>query len=963
MEAVISGQVGVALLVDGQRLSSIHVSAPGVAVPRRASEFHYLFGTADDLIFLEDVGLEDAARRQLTAASDGQDILQLVLMLLDPERPRDIRQAAAAELAEVLASNPSAAEYAERLLLAEPFPPTADVEGAKNLCSQGPARQWVERLWRLQPAVGKAVKAWRSIPEMAFSAEGDGSRNVADAVLVREGVCGMLALAAAGQMGVGAVSFHALRIAAVKSLPNHRQILQFWTRELDANSKTVRKEQSPEREFWDEQEAPVHGRKGRRRGMDRKKELERVERVKTVIVEAMKARRFDRVKRYVNTLVREQVARSGEQYACKSLCSLAVHAQELGFRALQLESTECAVTVSPEDGWAWCQHGKALLDNARLRPALAAFEQAIVFGETTVGGHGRAEVLRSMGRHREALKAYGAAIASDPEDAVAKNGRAETLRSMGRHQEALDAYDAAIAAHPEDVVVKTGRAETLRSMGRFQEALEAYDAGIAVHAENAVAENGRAETLRSMGRHQDALEAYNAAVAAHPEDMFAKNGRAETLRSMGRFQEALEAYDAAVTSHPENTVSKTGRAETLRSMGRNQEALEAYDAVVEAHPEHAVAKNGRAETLRSLGRHQEALEAYDAAVAAHPENAVAKTGRAETLRSMGRHQEALHAYDAVVAVHPEIAFAKNGRAETLRSMGRHQEALEAYDAAVAAHPENAVAKTGRAETLRSMGRHQEALEAYDAVVEVHPEHAVAKNGRAETLRSIGRHQEALQAYDAIVAVHPENAVAKNGRAETLRSMGRHQEALQAYDAAIAQHPEDSVVRNGRGLRPRPVRPFRGSIIRARRATAHEFSRLGCSSHQGYDALQARPDRRCRGLVPLRVAGVSVARSAEVLRFRAGGRGNERGQLDAARQSLAAIDVAAGFASDHPHTSTRGRALGERDEAEQIQRRLPEQLPREQDELRDELERRDPQMSPGRRKRRTIGRSTARSSVF
>jgi hypothetical protein len=237
MEAVISGQAGVALLIDGKRLSSIHVHAPSQVVPRRAGEFHYLFGAADDLIFLEDVNLDDA-RRQLTAASDGGDVLQLVLMLLDAERPAEIRREAAAELDEVLASNPQAAEHAERLLLAELLPPTADVEGAKGHHSKGPARQFVRRLWQLQAAIGKTIEAWRSIPETAFSTEGDGTRDTVDAVFVREGVWRMFVLAAAGEMEVGAVLSRALNIAAVKSIPIHRPILQLWTDALDVILKT-----------------------------------------------------------------------------------------------------------------------------------------------------------------------------------------------------------------------------------------------------------------------------------------------------------------------------------------------------------------------------------------------------------------------------------------------------------------------------------------------------------------------------------------------------------------------------------------------------------------------------------------------------------------------------------------------------------------------------------------------------
>jgi hypothetical protein len=64
-----------------------------------------------------------------------------------------------------------------------------------------------------------------------------------------------------------------------------------------------------------------------------------------------------------------------------------------------------------------------------------------------------------------------------------------------------------------------------------------------------------------------------------------------------------------------------------------------------------------------------------------------------------------------------------------------------------------------------------------------------------------------------------------------------------------------------------------------------------------------------------------------------------GQLGAARMSLRAVAVTE---DTPPITLIRlhlAGALGERDEAEQMRSRLPEQLPRDQGELRDELQRR------------------------
>jgi tetratricopeptide (TPR) repeat protein len=115
MEAVISGQAGVALLVDGDALSSIHVHDPTTIVARRAGEFHFLFGAASDLVFVEDVSA-DEVRQTLQAAADGEDVAQLTLLLLAPDRAEEVRRTAAEELAELLTANPQAAAFSERLL-------------------------------------------------------------------------------------------------------------------------------------------------------------------------------------------------------------------------------------------------------------------------------------------------------------------------------------------------------------------------------------------------------------------------------------------------------------------------------------------------------------------------------------------------------------------------------------------------------------------------------------------------------------------------------------------------------------------------------------------------------------------------------------------------------------------------------------------------------------------------------
>jgi hypothetical protein len=238
MEAVLSGQAGVALLGDGGTLSSIHVHDLDTSVARRAGEFHYLFGAASDLVFVENIS-PDNARQEFQAAVDGEDATQLKLLLLATDRPEDIRRTAAEELSELLSASPHAAACAERLLLSTALPHEADVPGALLLSSEGPGRDFLQRVGRLQPYVRRAQEAFEAIPEDVFGPSPEDCRTAADAACVREGVVRQFVLAAAGDLGWQGVVLAALQIPAVRSLPNHRNIVMRWKSNLNVVEQTT----------------------------------------------------------------------------------------------------------------------------------------------------------------------------------------------------------------------------------------------------------------------------------------------------------------------------------------------------------------------------------------------------------------------------------------------------------------------------------------------------------------------------------------------------------------------------------------------------------------------------------------------------------------------------------------------------------------------------------------------------
>ena len=98
MEAIISGQAGVAFLLLGEeRFASIHTGETDLLIPRSRGDFSFLFGDAGDLQFLEDVNHADVTRR-FQIVQGQADALHLSLILLDPELSNEVRKDAADDL-------------------------------------------------------------------------------------------------------------------------------------------------------------------------------------------------------------------------------------------------------------------------------------------------------------------------------------------------------------------------------------------------------------------------------------------------------------------------------------------------------------------------------------------------------------------------------------------------------------------------------------------------------------------------------------------------------------------------------------------------------------------------------------------------------------------------------------------------------------------------------------------------
>jgi hypothetical protein len=226
MDAVVSGQAGVAQLVfaDG-RLASVHSGEPDQIVSRVPGDYHWLFGDAVDLQFIEDIDQPTVVER-LSIARDQADALHLTLILLDPDLSDAVRQAAAEDL-EGLFESILVCEYVECVLFARPLPEEADLSRALELVRARPSpriEEFLGRLDRLQPMIVAARQAWELIPDGLFSSDTE-IRRAFESAAVREGLFRSLVLV--GSRG-RAELFAAYHNQTMKAFPSAGRVLDAW---------------------------------------------------------------------------------------------------------------------------------------------------------------------------------------------------------------------------------------------------------------------------------------------------------------------------------------------------------------------------------------------------------------------------------------------------------------------------------------------------------------------------------------------------------------------------------------------------------------------------------------------------------------------------------------------------------------------------------------------------------------
>ena len=440
MQAIVSGQAGLAVLIDGESVYSIDADAPDVSTSRDRADLQHLFAGADDVV---EFPVEDRAAvvRSLHLNRSCDRALRMTLILLDCDEASETRSLAAECVEERLADE-SVKDWLLARLYQAPIPAGGDLAGAVQLTSRDDlplVRGILVDLETAQPHIAALVDTWSEVDVAATSSSLD--KPVLFDRLVAAGACYQIAHAAsAGHAGTATLK---LLAGPVAQLPGARAVITSWAGLLKAAAPAAEVSEPADRK----------SRKQQRKSKSKRPEspqadspatsahegFQRWEREFQSILDRIESDKLEDARKFTRELVQRQLDEGDHELAGRTASKLATEMKIRGRNDLELEFAQLAVDSNPYDIQVFTHLAEAKRHTGSLAEAIDIYRQSIQkFPQDVVASCGLAEAFREDGQTDEAIDIYRQSIQKFPQSVVARNGLAGVLMQRDQFEEALD---------------------------------------------------------------------------------------------------------------------------------------------------------------------------------------------------------------------------------------------------------------------------------------------------------------------------------------------------------------------------------------------------------------------------------------------------------------------------------------------------------------------------------------------
>src|SRR5690606_2153688 len=442
-----------------------------------------------------------------------------------------------------------------------------------------------------------------------------------------------------------------------------------------------------------------------------------------------------------------------------------------------------AAELDADSAWVLSEYAKVAalagdMDTAAAYATLAA-EAAPADAEVqaTAG-----VVLRSAGRAEEAAAAFGRALETNPNHAIALAGRASLPELAGSDatadpQAAIDAYPRLLHAYRRQATPPSNPPRTVQTLRRA----ERYAPDSVLLRATVV------DQLLDVGAVDDALSYLQQSVA---DPLSRSAGLYALARQLpaSHAQQALELVSAGEEVFPDSTELDVARADLLIKTGEPGSAAELLRPVYEANPNNREVGGMLAVALARSGDLEGAKQVFEAQ---RGTGAQVDLGLAEVYLAAGRAAGALELLRPLAEASPDDPQLQALYGTALVRMGRLEEGRGVLERALELDPDNALAQ-------RSVSiLEQQSQLTGDADITFNEEAGVAFQQGLYAL-DVGDAVAARDAFTRALAAQEGNPLAAFYRGYARQLTGDDRGAILDYQQALESLPQSDIVMNNLG---------------------------------------------------------------------------------------------------------------------------------------------------------------------
>jgi tetratricopeptide (TPR) repeat protein len=208
---------------------------------------------------------------------------------------------------------------------------------------------------------------------------------------------------------------------------------------------------------------------------------------------------------------------------------------------------------------------------------------------------------RQTGFWRDGITLWTHALASTPDNYLARSGLGLALLNQGRVAEGVQQCREAVAAHPDQFDAQYSLGVALFQMGSDDQAI--------LQSRGAL-----------KGWTDEVIYHYRQALRIDPDNLDVHNNLGDALAREKRFDEAIAEYREVLRISPGNAAAHYNIGKVLDSQGRTGEAIAEYREALRANSNYADAHNNLGIALARQGQTAEAIAHIQKALELEPSN-------------------------------------------------------------------------------------------------------------------------------------------------------------------------------------------------------------------------------------------------------------------------------------------------------------------------------------------------------